>query len=99
MGIAWASVLCPSAFVIFLLFWQRFQQLVGLTPHFLFIDKHCIKQDEPELKARGIYGLAGFLLRSERLVLLWSPRYFTRLWCTFELAAWHFLEKLLGKVS
>lgn len=39
------------------------------------------------LQERGILGLASFLDRSECLTILWSSRYFSRIWCTFEVAA------------
>ena len=36
----------------------------------------------------GISNLHVFLQRSKRLVILWSPDYFTRLWCTWEVAVY-----------
>lgn len=47
----------------------------------------CIHQTDLEKKKRGIDGLGGFLKRSDKMLVLWDPTYFTRLWCTFELAA------------
>jgi hypothetical protein len=68
--------------VVFLLtffFWQ--------PRSLIFLDKVCIHQTDMEKKARGIDGLGGFLRKSRQMLLLWDPSYFTRLWCTFEVAA------------
>jgi hypothetical protein len=51
----------------------------------VFVDKLCIAQHDPALKAKGIRGLSTFLDRSEELPILWSSRYFTR--CLDEFAA------------
>ncbi|CAE7474062.1 unnamed protein product [Symbiodinium pilosum] len=72
-------------FIIFICFWQRIRE-VFKTPHIVFLDKLCISQEDQILKEKGILGLAAFLSRAETLLVLWSPRYFRRLWCTYELA-------------
>lgn len=41
---------------------------------------------DPVKKKKGIQGLGCFLDHSKTLTILWSPRYFSRLWCGFELA-------------
>ncbi|CAE7210572.1 unnamed protein product, partial [Symbiodinium microadriaticum] len=43
---------------------------------------------QSRLKQRGILNLPGFLLSSEKLVILWSEHYFSRLWCVFEMATY-----------
>ncbi|CAE7385259.1 unnamed protein product [Symbiodinium natans] len=67
-------------------FWQRVRSLVPKLRTVVFLDRLCIAQHDPELKQQGIRGLAGFLSKSQNLIILWTPRTFTRLWCTFELA-------------
>ena len=53
-----------------------------------FLDKACISQESTETMTEGISNLHVFLQRSKRLVILWSPDYFTRLWCTWEVAVY-----------
>ncbi|CAJ1376047.1 unnamed protein product [Effrenium voratum] len=65
-------------FYMFLFFWQRIR-LLFKPPRMVFLDKLCISQDNDELKAQGIAGLATFLLKSRKMTILWSPRYFLRL--------------------
>ena len=46
-----------------------------------FIDAACVHQADETLMKRGIHGIGGFLLVSKELRIIWSPVYFTRLWC------------------
>lgn len=88
----WSIVACSVAFVFTLFFWQ---QMRALRPsRRVFVDKFCISQTNEKAKTEGILNLAGFLLHSKRLVVLWSPRYFTRLWCAYEMATWIYLDGL-----
>lgn len=73
--IALFSVLC---------FWQRIRSLFP-GHQMVFLDKLCINQMDSEKKQQGILGLGAFVLRSKKLLVLWSPRYFTRMWCTYEI--------------
>ncbi|CAE8740629.1 unnamed protein product, partial [Polarella glacialis] len=56
-----------------------------------FFDRLCINQSDAELKQAGIDSIGSYLRNSDSMLVLWSPEYFTRLWCCFELAV--FLEK------
>ena len=56
-------------------------------PPIYFLDKFCVHQADDKLKQLGVQSFAGFVAQSDRMLLLWSPEYFTRLWCTLELAA------------
>lgn len=58
---------------------------------FIFFDKVCIHQTQPELKEAGIKSIGGILQNSQELLLAWDSSYFQRLWCTYELSA--FLHK------
>eukprot|EP00929_Paragymnodinium_shiwhaense_P108179 TRINITY_DN74504_c0_g1_i1.p1 TRINITY_DN74504_c0_g1~~TRINITY_DN74504_c0_g1_i1.p1 ORF type:complete len:581 (-),score=26.64 TRINITY_DN74504_c0_g1_i1:47-1789(-) len=86
------SAICIGAFFLVLTMWQRLTSC-PLGDRIVFLDKLCIDQDDEERKAAGILGLAAFLKHSRRLVILWSPRYFTRLWCVYEVATWLSLGK------
>ncbi|CAE7466998.1 unnamed protein product [Symbiodinium microadriaticum] len=83
-----SSCLVYVVHLFFLCFWQKLRSTV-LPPIVVFLDKLCIAQspEQAELKKKGILGLAAFLNHSKRLVVLWSPRYFSRLWCAYEIAA------------
>ncbi|CAE7497425.1 unnamed protein product [Symbiodinium natans] len=85
-----ASFSTHSTFVLVFCFWQRVRCLLRCRVPIVFLDRLCIAQHDPDLKRQGILGLAGFLAKSEQLAILWTPRTFSRLWCTFELA--HFLR-------
>jgi len=75
-----------AIFFVFICFWQRIRECF-CKPHLMFVDKLCIEQKDAREKTKGILSLAAFLKRSKTLVLLWSPLYFQRLWCTFELVS------------
>lgn len=81
-----ASLLPQLTFAFFMCFWQRMSGFFR-RPRVVFLDKLCIAQHNLELKAQGIWGLASFVDQSEELIILWSSRYFTRLWCCLEVAA------------
>lgn len=53
-----------------------------------FLDKLCIHQTDDKLKQEGIRSLGLFLRQSHEMLILWSPEYFSRLWCCFEVAAY-----------
>ena len=63
-----------------------------------FVDMFSIHQTDNKLRERGIYGIGGCLQRSKELRVLWSPPYFSRLWCIFELAAYRFANPQ-GKIT
>ncbi|CAJ1401200.1 unnamed protein product [Effrenium voratum] len=78
-------------------FWQRIRILFS-RPFMVFFDKLCINQFDSEAKKQGILGLGAFVMRSKQVLVLWSPEYFNRLWCSFEVAC--FLSSVYkGKVE
>ncbi|CAK0840918.1 unnamed protein product [Prorocentrum cordatum] len=77
--------ICTFFFV--LLYWQVCRECV-LQPLYVFVDKMCINQRDPVQKERGVHSLGGFLHKSDRMIMLCTPRYFSRMWCAFEVAAW-----------
>lgn len=74
-------------YVLVLLFWQDMRRAFR-TPILAFVDKLCIAQHDMQLKEQGIRGLGSFLASSNTLTVLWSERYFSRLWCTYEVASY-----------
>ena len=54
----------------------------------VFLDGVCINQFDPIQKKQGIDSFETVLLKADEFHVLWSPEYFARLWCIFELAAY-----------
>lgn len=79
----WIQLSVFAVFPLVLCFWQRIR-IIFARPLVVFLDKLCIAQHDEELKLKGIFGLAGFLDHSRQLTIFWSRRYFSRLWCTYE---------------
>eukprot|EP00438_Fugacium_kawagutii_P022743 Skav214757 [mRNA] locus=scaffold1230:61293:63243:+ [translate_table: standard] len=82
---------CYLVFLIFLAFWQRIRNCF-VSPPMVFLDKLCIHQENEELKQKGILGLGAFVRTSDTLLVLWSRRTFTRLWCAYEIGC--FLSRM-----
>eukprot|EP00930_Biecheleria_cincta_P023080 TRINITY_DN16722_c0_g1_i2.p1 TRINITY_DN16722_c0_g1~~TRINITY_DN16722_c0_g1_i2.p1 ORF type:complete len:482 (-),score=43.84 TRINITY_DN16722_c0_g1_i2:119-1564(-) len=72
-----------------------FNLLVGLltrvmhwlrcSESYTFLDRACISQTDPDLRAAGIRSIGAFLKRSQTLLAFWGPDYFERLWCIYEI--------------
>ncbi len=69
-------------FVTITLSWQRLRKFALPWRHqqAVFLDKLCVHQADLDRKEEAIRGLAGFLEKSDQLVVLWSPTYFRRGW-------------------
>ena len=82
--------------ITFVLFYFMFVVLLALAHNVVrwcqddacFFDKGCIDQAHGPVKQAQIDSLGAFLQNSRRMIVLWSPDYFHRLWCTYELAAY-----------
>ncbi|CAE7188437.1 CAPN15, partial [Symbiodinium microadriaticum] len=75
----WCSLVGSASYVLTLIFWRR-SELV-------FVDRCCIHQTNPQLKAEGLVSLGAIIKSSDALLVLWDPTYAQRLWCMLELAA------------
>ena len=68
---------CYWVYLLVLCFWQRIR---GVWRHrMVFMDKLCIHQTDDKMKEVGILGLGAFVQQSDKLLVLWSQRYFNRL--------------------
>ena len=83
---SWLVSIGYLTFALFFLFWQHIRDIFW-APKLAFLDKLCIPQDDEEVKEKCILGLAGFLKRSGKLVILFSESYIGRLWCIYEITA------------
>jgi len=80
------GTMSPMVFHVVFFFWQTTKAKLFRRSTYAFLDKLCIDQEDDTKKLDGVLHLAAFLKASKRFVILWSPRYFTRLWCTYEVA-------------
>eukprot|EP00439_Symbiodinium_sp_Y106_P072143 s901_g13.t1 len=85
-GLPWCLFFGSLTFVVSLVNWHHLRAACGFRRTY-FMDKFCVHQGDPDLKRRGVASFAAFIGKSQRMLLLWSPQYFTRLWCTLEVAA------------
>ena len=85
----WAQVLGASTFVLVLLTYEHIHALLErlrwVEPSRCFLDKLCIHQTDAQLRQIGIDSIGVFLQNSRTMLVLWSPDYFSRLWCCFEM--------------
>lgn len=89
----------PTSLVFFavLFSWHHLRAKYRRHRVFIFLDKVCIDQKDSHRKAEGIKAIGGILNCSRTLLVAWDRSYFSRLWCTFELAAF-FHSQPEGKV-
>mmetsp|Transcript_96014 Transcript_96014/g.298995 ORF Transcript_96014/g.298995 Transcript_96014/m.298995 type:complete len:484 (+) Transcript_96014:233-1684(+) len=80
MPIQWAPI---AVYLVFILFGHVVCPWVNQS---WWLDKFCIHQSRPDLKAHGVTSLPEVVAYAKRMVVLWDASYFTRLWCNDELA-------------
>ena len=56
-------------------------------PYFWF-DKATIHQTEPALCALGLFMFSYFLAKGDELIVLYNDKYFSRIWCCYEISQW-----------
>jgi len=86
----WAQLLAFPTFCATLVSYHRVRDALERRVSWLrrsaaFLDKLCIHQTDAKLRQLGIDALGVYLQNSRAMLMLWSPEYFTRLWCCFEL--------------
>lgn len=86
VGVASRLCLFP-VFAVVLLFWQDALALTGRRQPAVFVDKCCICQTDPTLMKRGIEKLSAFVSLSERMLVLYTDVYLTKLWTVYEVAS------------
>jgi hypothetical protein len=72
-------------------------QLFPLSSSLCFLDKCCIHQLDVLKKKRALQQIGTIISKSDYLLILWQPEYFTRLWCVYELAAFVHARKGNGE--
>eukprot|EP00928_Gymnodinium_smaydae_P053467 TRINITY_DN37447_c0_g1_i1.p1 TRINITY_DN37447_c0_g1~~TRINITY_DN37447_c0_g1_i1.p1 ORF type:complete len:567 (+),score=48.03 TRINITY_DN37447_c0_g1_i1:64-1764(+) len=82
----WTVIVSALAFFIVILFGHNALDRLG-RGRVYFFDKLCVCQYDEKKKNNSIYSFAALVNQSSELVMLWDEHYFTRLWCTLEMAS------------
>lgn len=64
----------------------------------VFLDKVCIHQTDPELKAQGIKLLGAFMRKSNTMLVLFTGVFCNKLWTIYELACFMYTQRTLRLV-
>ncbi|KAF4653484.1 hypothetical protein FOL47_010494 [Perkinsus chesapeaki] len=75
-----------GVFAMFLGMWFGYLIPSRTNKKMVFLDKCCIPQVDEKAKREGLKNMEAYLNRSDTLLILWTPEYFSRLWCVFEYA-------------
>jgi len=94
----WAHIFALPTFMVVLLNWHEaraiFERCGWIKTFRCFLDKLCICQDNDILRQQGIDSLGVFLQNSRTMLILWSPQYFSRLWCCFEVGVFLDIQRI-----
>eukprot|EP00928_Gymnodinium_smaydae_P041818 TRINITY_DN28252_c0_g1_i1.p1 TRINITY_DN28252_c0_g1~~TRINITY_DN28252_c0_g1_i1.p1 ORF type:complete len:523 (+),score=38.30 TRINITY_DN28252_c0_g1_i1:166-1734(+) len=77
---------CFPVWLVTLVVFKDVELALGRKGPRMFLDKTCIHQTDSDLKRKGISKLGAFLVRSDRMLILYSDIYMQKLWTIFELA-------------
>eukprot|EP00928_Gymnodinium_smaydae_P098169 TRINITY_DN9076_c0_g1_i2.p1 TRINITY_DN9076_c0_g1~~TRINITY_DN9076_c0_g1_i2.p1 ORF type:complete len:493 (+),score=31.94 TRINITY_DN9076_c0_g1_i2:209-1480(+) len=83
----WSRVLCVPAFMVVFLGGRDILWRFVITNPIVFLDKTCIDQIDDDRKRRGILKLGAFLSKSDKMLVLYTNTYLTKLWTVYEIAA------------
>ncbi|KAF4657328.1 hypothetical protein FOL47_008486 [Perkinsus chesapeaki] len=77
-----------GGFAMFFGMWFGYLVPNRTNKRMVFLDKCCIPQVDLAAMKEGLTNMEAYLNRSDKLLILWTPEYFSRLWCVFELASY-----------
>lgn len=80
--------LTSPVFLLTILFGHEMDYLLGRPIASVFLDKVCIHQSDPGLKAEGISKLGAFILRSSDMLVCYGDDYLRKLWTVYELGCY-----------
>eukprot|EP00928_Gymnodinium_smaydae_P098170 TRINITY_DN9076_c0_g1_i3.p1 TRINITY_DN9076_c0_g1~~TRINITY_DN9076_c0_g1_i3.p1 ORF type:complete len:222 (+),score=15.40 TRINITY_DN9076_c0_g1_i3:65-730(+) len=76
----WSRLLCVPAFILVLLGSSDTFCRFAVTNPIAFLDKTCIDQTDDDRKRRGIFKLGAFVSKSDKMLVLYTNTYLTKLW-------------------
>lgn len=82
----------PLVLFAFLFCWQHVRRC-AFGPRTVFLDKMCVDYRDDSMRRRSVRHISQAIKKSTYLVVLWTPRMFSRLMCTHEVFAWLHLDK------
>jgi len=81
------QVIALPVFLSVLFFWQDILLSLGIHGPSTFLDKACIHQEDSDIMRKGIERLGAFIMRSDKMLILYTELYLSKLWTIYEVAA------------